>query len=42
MLNNRISIFTNLPISSLDSLSLQKQLDDIGRKADHANTSETA
>lgn len=37
MLNNRISIFTSLPISSLDELSLQKQLDDIGRsKADSA------
>jgi protein-tyrosine-phosphatase len=31
MLNNRISIFTSLPLSSLDELSLQKQLDDIGR-----------
>jgi len=35
MLNNRISIFTSLPLSSLDELSLQQQLDDIGRsKAD--------
>lgn len=33
MLNNRISIFTSLPISSLDSLALQKQLDEIGRKS---------
>ena len=31
MLNNRINIFVNLPIASLDSLSLQRQLDDIGR-----------
>jgi protein-tyrosine-phosphatase len=31
MLNNRIGIFTSLPLSSLDELSLQKQLDDIGR-----------
>lgn len=31
MLNNRISIFTSLPLSSLDELSLQQQLDDIGR-----------
>jgi arsenate reductase (thioredoxin) len=31
MLNNRISIFTSLPLSSLDELSLQRQLDDIGR-----------
>lgn len=28
---NRISAFTALPIASLDSLALQKQLDDIGR-----------
>lgn len=35
MLSNRIGIFTSLPLSSLDGLSLQKQLDDIGRsKAD--------
>ncbi|HVO04472.1 MAG TPA: arsenate reductase ArsC [Candidatus Cybelea sp.] len=31
-LNNRISIFTSLPIRSLDRLSLQKRLDEIGRK----------
>ena len=31
MLNNRISIFVNLPITSLDNMSLQKRLDDIGR-----------
>jgi arsenate reductase (thioredoxin) len=31
MLNNRISIFVNLPIKSLDKLSLQKQLDAIGK-----------
>jgi inorganic triphosphatase YgiF len=31
MLNNRISIFVNLPISSLDSLALQSELDAIGR-----------
>ncbi|CEJ87973.1 putative arsenate reductase; arsC-like protein [Hyphomicrobium sp. GJ21] len=31
MLNNRISIFTSLPLSSLDELSLQQQLDGIGR-----------
>jgi protein-tyrosine-phosphatase len=31
MLNNRIGIFTSLPIGSLDSLALQKRLDDIGR-----------
>ena len=31
-LNNRISIFTSLPIASLDRLSLQKRLQEIGRK----------
>jgi len=34
MLNNRISIFVNLPMASLDRLSLQKRLDDIGRTND--------
>lgn len=31
MLYQRISIFTSLPLASLDKLSLQKRLDDIGR-----------
>lgn len=31
MLNNRISIFLNLPMASLDRLSLQERLDEIGR-----------
>lgn len=31
MLTNRISIFVNLPIRSLDKLALQERLDDIGR-----------
>ncbi len=31
MLNNRILIFLNLPIRSLDKLSLQKRLNEIGR-----------
>jgi arsenate reductase len=31
MLLNRISIFTSLPMRSLDRLSLQKHLDEIGR-----------
>ncbi len=31
MLNNRISIFVSLPISSLDRLALQKRLDSIGK-----------
>ena len=35
MLNTRIGIFTSLPLASLDSLSLQKRLDEIGKaKAD--------
>ena len=33
MLTNRINIFVSLPIRSLDHLSLQKQLDSIGRAA---------
>lgn len=37
MLNNRIEIFVNLPLTSLDRLSLQKRLDEIGR-----NLSESA
>lgn len=31
MLNNRISIFTSLPMTSLDRLALQRRLDEIGR-----------
>ncbi|MGF1624199.1 MAG: arsenate reductase ArsC [Alphaproteobacteria bacterium] len=31
MLANRISIFVNLPLKSLDRLSLQRRLDEIGR-----------
>ena len=31
MLNNRISIFVSLPLSKLNKLSLQKQLDAIGK-----------
>ena len=31
MLNNRISIFTALPMQAVDKLSLQKRLDEIGR-----------
>ena len=31
MLKNRISIFVNLPMSSLDRLSMQKKLSDIGK-----------
>jgi len=32
MLASRISIFVNLPFASLDRLSLQKRLDDIGKQ----------
>jgi hypothetical protein len=31
MLHQRIGIFTALPLRSLDQLTLQKRLDDIGR-----------
>ncbi|TLP42203.1 arsenate reductase ArsC [Cohaesibacter sp. CAU 1516] len=31
MLEQRVSIFTNLPLQALDRLSLQKRLDDIGQ-----------
>lgn len=34
MLNARISVFASLPFKSIDSLSLQKRLDDIGRQAE--------
>jgi len=33
MLNQRISIFVNLPLQSLSKLSLQRQLDEIGKSA---------
>ena len=38
MLRNRISIFVNLPLGSLDKLSLQERLDDIGRTRADATT----
>jgi protein-tyrosine-phosphatase len=34
ILNNRISLFTSLPIASLDRLTLQKRLDEIGKKTE--------
>ena len=37
MLHQRISIFVNLPIASLDNLSLQRRLDDIGRTSAEAS-----
>lgn len=33
MLQNRITVFTSLPLASLDRLSLQQKLDEIGRDA---------
>ena len=36
MLRNRLTIFVSLPISSLDNLALQKNLDQIGRNNDKA------
>ena len=38
MLTQRISIFTNLPIRSLDRLGLQKRLDEIGRTREEAGS----
>jgi len=37
MLNNRISIFVSLPMTSIDKLALQKRLHDIGRDPTKAN-----
>ena len=42
MLSNRISIFVSLPIKSLDTLTLQKQLDAIGKTRDDIHTPATA
>ena len=36
MLSHRISIFVNLPLRSLDKLTLQRQLDSIGKSKDSA------
>ena len=36
MLTNRINIFVSLPLAKLDHLSLQKQLDAIGKTKDAA------
>jgi len=40
MLNNRIGLFVNLPIRSLDRLSLQKRLQAIGAAADEPMSTE--
>jgi protein-tyrosine-phosphatase len=42
MLTNRISIFVNLPIRSLDQLSLQERLDAIGRTKDAGSSPASA
>ena len=34
MLNNRISVFVNLPLAAIDRLSLQRRLDEIGQRND--------
>lgn len=36
MLSSRISIFTSLPIASIEKLALQRRLDEIGRKQPEA------
>ena len=36
MLNNRISVFTSLPLAAIDRLALQKRLSDIGRSLPEA------
>jgi arsenate reductase len=40
MLNNRISLFVNLPLRSLDKLSLQKRLNQIGKTVGEPAASE--
>jgi arsenate reductase len=42
MLTSRISIFVNLPLRSLDQLSLQQQLDAIGNTSNAVSKSESA
>ena len=42
MLTNRINIFVSLPMKSLDSLALQKQLDAIGKTKDTKSDPTTA
>ena len=41
MLNQRISIFVSLPLASLDKLSLQRRLDEIGRTMADEQSGET-
>jgi hypothetical protein len=42
MLTNRINIFVSLPLAKLDKLSLQKQLDAIGKTKDPASPATAA
>ena len=42
MLTNRINIFVSLPMKSLDLLTLQKQLDAIGKMKERAPDPEKA
>ena len=42
MLTNRINIFVSLPMRSLDQLSLQKQLDAIGKTKDPGRSARAA
>ena len=37
MMNNRIMLFMNLPMTALDKLSLQRRLDEIGRRREAAH-----
>src|SRR5579862_3386141 len=37
MMNNRITLFMNLPMTSLDRLSLQRRLDQIGERREAAH-----
>jgi hypothetical protein len=36
MLNNRITLFMNLPMTALDRLSLQRRLNEIGQRREPA------
>ena len=42
MLTNRINIFVSLPLKKLDRLSLQKQLDAIGKTKDASSPATAA
>ena len=38
MMNNRITLFLNLPLATLDRLSLQRRLEEIGKRREAAHT----